>query len=525
MSDGGDETGGLAGACSAADAQPAEGAEHGAAGCPAPQPSKHCPTDFIVEAPERILRCDGDGVRLRAKDMKGFSGGRFKWETTCPNLDLSASQGRSIHVKGRNNVSSGRDAETVKVTRRSPGCADITKTIKLTVGRLCFSQSDFNKYGYDDYDLVLPWKGHGSQLHHMSVMKDGLTRVHVAIEGGLVGSDFDFVCKHGPRRPCVPSGGDNGWSDFELNITGGDRQKKPQILEARTKTGGKSLFGELAIPVYAERTVDVVVGKFDDPLVLPLFGIKMYSLVHPYQDYSVHTPAVNDKMREGVVKFNIRNLFTDNSVADYKFSSGTQQLTFDIADPDGGPDVRGLRRIMAGRTKTSAVRTRVPNGSVRVAMVPALRSYYYLAGSVKKGATKVRVRGSDEPFFNAGDTAPIGSGATVETMNIVSVHGTTIKCAPLANDHPAGAPIEFPAAGWSSDPIIIVDNNLDLNVTLWTVPHEASHRAFDFSDLDDTTNVMHFSQGQSDYRVRHSPRPLHYKPGKTEKQWDMMHKG
>ena len=513
---------GPAAACAAAEKQPDGKAGSADPSCPTPPPSKNCPTDFSVDSHGGILMLGGKELTLSAKNPEGVSGGTFKWKTSCPNLHLTSDRGRSITVRGIGKVSSGRNAETVEVTRTAPGCTPITKTVKLTVARLTFSKSKYNSYGYDDYDLKRPWFM-GTQLHHLSVREDGVSWVHVKIEGGLLGTDFIFSCQQGAKRPCTFKGGGVGSATLDLQILAGEARRRPQILRATCIAPSRVIFGEIALPVYKERTVKVVVGKFDNPGAF-VDGLEIDHPILTPLDVAAHTGAVNGYMKEAVVKFEMHNLFTDNSVAKYAFSSGGPTLTYDIAATDSGPDVRGIRRILTGRVRTGAQRTRVGGDVVRVAIVPDMKSYYYLSRAAKKEATTVHIRGG-HVFFEAGDTPPIGLDPTHNPLNILSVNGGVLTCSPLEHDYPAGTPVEFPAAGWSGDPIIIALGSASAETALWTVPHEVSHTKFDLSDIDDATNVMHHSQDNSDYRIRHSPRKLHYEPGQTEKQWDMMHGG
>ena len=62
--------------------------------------------------------------------------------------------------------------------------------------------------------------------------------------------------------------------------------------------------------------------------------------------------------------------------------------------------------------------------------------------------------------------------------------------------------MEFPAAGWSSDPIIIIEGSASVNTLKWTIVHEVGHRNLNLRDVDDTTNVMHYMQGDDEYSLQ-----------------------
>ena len=80
------------------------------------------------------------------------------------------------------------------------------------------------------------------------------------------------------------------------------------------------------------------------------------------------------------------------------------------------------------------------------------------------------------------------------------------------------------AAGWSSDPILIIEGSASLNVAKWTVLHEVGHRALELADVDDATDFMNYSQGWTDYRLRYCPRRKRYPAGTTdtENQWEKI---
>ncbi len=136
--------------------------------------------------------------------------------------------------------------------------------------------------------------------------------------------------------------------------------------------------------------------------------------------------------------------------------------------------------------------------------------------------TKFTVRGS-RVFFKVGDTAPIGAGAGSETVRITAINGNEITCSPLTKPQAVGSTVEFPAAGWSSNPILIQEGVASLNVAKWTILHEVGHRSagLNLSDVDDPTNFMHFQQSWTDYRLRYCPRNLKYSSG-TQNQWDTI---
>jgi hypothetical protein len=98
----------------------------------------------------------------------------------------------------------------------------------------------------------------------------------------------------------------------------------------------------------------------------------------------------------------------------------------------------------------------------------------------------------------------------------------------VTKEHAVGAPIEFIAAGWSSDPIIITEENasdgslLAEKDILWAIPHEVGHRVLTLADVNDTTNFMNSAMGPTDYRLRYCPRVKTYTPTQKENQWEKI---
>lgn len=530
------ESGAVDGATEAAERQPPEAVEKGNTDCPVPPPSKACPTGFHVEAPVRVLRLGGKDVQLVASDLKGFSGGVFTWKTTSPRLYLSGERGRSIRVSGKGGVSEGLDAEVVEVTRTAPDCAPVTRTVNLTVAKVTFSKSSLNKYGYDDMDGKPRWLSAGDPFHYISIKEEDVSQVQVTIEGGLVGTDFEFACASSLPGQCIPAA-PSGSAIFDLVLNAG-RAQTAQVLQARYRGGGDDVFGEIGVCVYPEKVLNVVVGKFENPLPFSLPNPPGRRLLYPKRDFVGYAPKYNDGLRDAVVKFNVFDLFTDGSVATYHFSSGTGTFRFDI-NAGGGPDREGLLEIMMGRTRTAATLTPNCASMVRVAIVPALYSYYKLAKAASKDQTEVWVVGADA-FFNVGDKPPLGSGATKEDLKITGKETwestgkdtwdeddkgkCKLLCEPLENDHAVGQHIEFPAAAWSTDPIILVEGSeAQKDASMWAVPHEVSHREFKLWDIEDMDNIMNYALHGGSHHLRFNPRKLHYEQDQVQNQWQQIH--
>jgi hypothetical protein len=403
-----------------------------------------------------------------------------------------------VTVKAGATPGSGRDSETINVTRKADGCSPVTKAVMVTVAKVTFSASANQRYGYDDFDTPLD-----NTDDHICVKKSDHTFVAVKIEGGAIGTDFDWACD--PPAPCTPvqPGGD---ANFDLRLDAAAENKKETTLKAKVKCPSNEVFAQLKVHVYKEREIDVVVAKFDKTDA----GT---NLKFPTADYASHQNDANAKLKEGVVKYNITNFDAANKPTAVNLASGTASVTYDIK-ANGGADLTALSAAMTG-TGTK----------VRVAIIRDMKSVYYLKTAVVAGATSVEVT-AGSTFFQIGDSPPLGTGATRENISITALAGGVITCAALAHDHAAGETIEFPAAGWSSDPILIIEGNASLDVAKWTILHEVGHKdkGLTLRDIIDVTNFMHFSQSWTDYRLRYCPRTKNYPAGTTatENQWETI---
>jgi hypothetical protein len=236
-----------------------------------------------------------------------------------------------------------------------------------------------------------------------------------------------------------------------------------------------------------------------------------------------HTAAVNAKLKEAVVQFDIANFTAGNAVTHAAFDLDLNDaLSYDI-NAGGGRELDVIKAAMTGT-----------GNKTRIVIVKKLKSYYYLSQAVAIGATRLMVRGASVFPYTSFPNVNLGSGADRELVTVSSVSGNTIiLSAPgVTKPQPVHSRIEFIAAGWASDPIIITEESsvdgtlLAENDILWAIPHEAGHRKLIepdiLGDVDDPTNVMHHQMGGTDYRLRYCPRTRRYPPAGTENQWELI---
>jgi hypothetical protein len=400
-----------------------------------------------------------------------------------------------VTVEGLATPSPSRNAETITVTRTSPGCDPIVKTVNVTVAKVTFSASPIQRYGYDDFDTPAD-----PLDDHVCIKKSDHTFLHVVIEGGAVGTDFDFVCDN--PAICTPVA-PGATATFDLRLDAGPPNSDHTTLHAKVRCPGAESFTHIEVHVYKEKVVEVVVAKIYDSTVAGT------NLGFPTADYASHTPTVNDKLKEAVVKFDIINYDPGNAQTNVRYDlDGNGALSFDIA-AGGGPEFAAIRAAMTG----TGTRT-------RVAIVKTMKSYYYLSAAAGVGDSTLSVTAARVFNYPPGSYA-LGLGASQENVSVASVAGSTVTLsAPLVTAHPIGAPLEFPAVGWSSDPIVIVEGTRPLNRIMWDVPHEVGHRTLNLKDVNDVNSFMYYAT-QTDNRLRYCPRVRTYQPG-TENQWETI---
>ncbi len=378
-----------------------------------------CPPDFQVDAPCRVLKKNGGFIRITVSELGGYSGGDFTWSTSSSKITLSGTFGTSITVLALHGVSTAKDAEVIAVTRTATGCPPLTKTVNVTVARVTFSQSAHQCYGYDNYDTP---NNHDDD--HINVKQSDHTFVKVTIEGGLTGADFDFVSD----APLICSvGAAPATAEFDLQLNGGTTDKGDCILSAQGKCASAINFRCIAVHVYKERVVDVVIEKIDHP------NVRHRHLRFPTANYAAHEATANAKLKQGVVKYNLSNFRADNGITPITFASGNGTLTYDIA-AGGGPDFDAINSAMTG-TGTK----------VRVAIIRNMRSFYYLSAAAARGATSITITAVPDDIYlqvydpTEDNTYRLASGRTHESIKITAITGSTLTCEALHHHYPAGA--------------------------------------------------------------------------------------
>jgi hypothetical protein len=452
-----------------------------------------------VQDPCRIVMAKGGKLKIAASEIMGTLADSYSWTTASTDVKLTDADTPTVTVEGLATPSASRGAETVTLMCGATG----SRTVNITVAKVTFSAPApaQQRYGYDNFDTPAD-----PLDDHLCIKSSDYNFVHVDIQGGAVGTDFDFVCDD--PTICTPVA-PGGTASFDLRLNAGATNKDHTTLRAKLKCpGNPAEFSHIEVHVYKERVVDVVVAKIDNP--------RHANLRFPTADYASHAPTANAKLKEAVVKYNITNLSPTNAITPVAFVSGTGVLSYDVAS-GGGTDLNAISAAMTG-TGTK----------VRVAIIRDMKSFYYLQSAVAAAATTLVLKAAaNAVFYHVGDQTVLGTGANQETVTIAAVNGNSITCNALTHAHPANDPMEFSAAGWGSDPILIMEGSASLDVAKWTVLHEVGHnidRGLNLRDIMDVTDFMNYQQSWTDYRLRYCPRLKRYPDGTTEKenQWETI---
>ena len=460
-----------------------------------------CPTSVTIKAPDgtsdpcRQVPANGS-LQLRAMPQPATgSGRRFRWTTGSAKIRLENANRETVTVRGLADASASLNAESVQVECSVAGCGPVTASLTLTVVKVTFSQSAAQTYGYDDMDTPA-----APTDHHVSVKKLDTTTVHTRIEGGLNGTQLEFVCDDNTiARPGAVPGG----ADFDLPVDGRDTDKGETPLKARLRCSCPAKdCTSIKINAYKEKPVEATVAKVHDSRSAGT------ALRFPNLDVPAAATLINTKYKDAVALMTLTDHSPTGGQVNVRYDlDGNGKLTYDIVN-GGGRELNAIKRAFTV-------------AGWRVVIVRDMVSVYFLASAAARGDNTITINTAGHFYVN-GDTTPLGTGGRRENVTIQSFAGATLTlAAPLAHSHVRGAPIEFPAAGWSGNPVVIIEGAASDTELKWTIGHELGHSVLSLVDVTHTNSIMHYMQGAADNRLRCKPLPKHYDPG-TEVQWETI---
>lgn len=489
---------------SAGIASPPDAGIHPAGGVPEPARDPTSPVAACPNSCANTLDIDGcrvvpinGTIELFAYTDCGAGEGVFHWSTPSGKVTLIGVDSSNVRVKAGAQPSAGRGAEVLTCTWSYADCSTLTASVNITVVDVVFSESAAESYGYDDMDTAADHTD-----DHVSVKKLDSTVIHVDVRGGLNGNEISFVSLNTSKvlvdpAPASPS--------FDLTIKGRDQDKAETYLVARADCLAAPEITSIHINVYKEKVVRAVVAKVYDSRNAGT------TLRFPNLNVPSAQTMINPKAKAAVVRYEL---------SDYSRTGGAVDIPYDI---DGNGKL-SWDIVNHGGDEFQKIRDGFKSADTRIVIVRDMVSLYHLDADAAIGDTTIKLRGiSGNNFYTAGDGPTLGTGAGAEVVSVQSASkdsATVTLSSALTKRHSAGDPITFPAGGWSSDPIVIIEGSATEDTIKWTFFHETGHRVLELADLQAPASIMHFSQSWTDHRLRYKPQNLKYdSAGGTQNQW------
>lgn len=430
-------------------------------------------------------------AKVRFKHALGA--GSVKWSTTSTKFALSNDTTHTVTVTSGAQPSASLDAECLQVVF-TPSGKDALPAVEhwMTVVKVVFSESPNQSYGYDDMDDSAMAT---DELHHVSVKKNGSTKVRVVIEGGATSELIVFKSASPSKADVqVPAAGE---TNFDLVIDGKNTDKGEAAIYARVNGDTGPICDGIRADVYKEKVVDISVALVADSNVPA-------TALHLAFDAAGTETAIRSWYKRAVATINI----FDRGAIDSHYDSNSNGALDIRAGGGNSPEVNQVSNDVSG-------------AGLKVIIVRELAWLYYLGAAAAVGDTTITIGNGTMKFITADSTYDIGSGATLESITVASVAGNvvTIK-SPLTKNHTTADALKWPLSGLSGNPIWVQESGKNAAMVRRTIAHEVGHSALVYVDVDDPTNMMHFSASRTDTRLRYLKRVKKYDPGE-ENQWDV----
>jgi hypothetical protein len=474
--------------------------------------------------------CIPVGGLIQLKAVPSSGSGTYQWSTSSTKIMLSNTATQMVTVQAKNNLSASRGAETVQLVFTPTGgtaLAPITRSV--TVISVKFSKSDNQSYGYDDMDndLGVP--------HHVSVKRLGFTKVKVDIDGGGTTDDLEFVSDDITIAEAVAPSSGTGTS-FDLTIEGKNQVKAETSIKAVCKGG--PVCAMIKINVYQQVAIKAIVAKVFDK------ASTNTALQHDRFDVAAAAARINSTYKSLVVKFDLvdADLTCDAINVPYDIS-GNGNLTLGAGVV--GPELDEIKKI-------DAIKNAIAAGTFYIILVKDVDYIFYLAApAAPPDKTIILASGHNVSLFQIKDntTYNLGLGAAAEQVTIVShdfIHGVDLNgdgavdgyvftlSAQLTKPHLVTDGIVRPIGGVTGspgDPIVVLETTVDTaglkqtrteELIGWIIGHELGHRAFEFANVIDATNLMNGDANFTDHKLRFKNLLDYDHPNKTENQWEKV---
>ncbi len=465
-----------------------------------------------------VTRTTPHPVRIRASDgtsdpdtvvpvsesieLKGIhrdnASGSYLWSTSSTRIRLENANAQSVRIIGRTNVSPAANAEEVQLIFTPDGRSALPPvTTRLSVIRVVFSETSTQSYGYDNMDNA------AGIHHHTSVKKNGTTTVRVTITGGATGTALRFTSDDTSIAEATAPAGPG--AAFDLTINGKAKDKNETNILARATRDTGPVCARLKVNVYKEKSVTATVAKIYDS------RSSGTTLTRPNLDVEAAERAINAWYKVPVGTINL----TDHS------STG---VAIDVQYDLNG---NGKLDIEPGATsqEVSAIRAAFNPSGQKIVIVKDLAWIFYLKTAAAVGDTTIHLKTSYTSYMRyiiTGNSYKLGTGANEETITVASKSGTNVTISSgLTHAHTTSEGLIWPLSGLSGNPIYVAEQSKTEAKVRQTMGHECGHALMNWLDVNSSNNLMHYSIGRTDTKIRYKELPKKYESG-NENQWQKV---
>lgn len=489
----------------------------------------------------------GKAAIWKAVPKNGMTG-KFKWSSTSAILDLEGQDTDTLTMNTQaDKTSAAGTPEEIKLDFTPDGATSPQAfAFPLSVFKMELDTASI-PYGFDDgSDVVppalpsplptpLPTRGPIPTPHtrtgpnkpfHLSVRKGDEAEVGIKVEGGSVKiEEFTFTISDAATAT-VPANLPSGTAaPYKIKIKGMHKKKTATLTVKHTPSDQECL--AFNVCSYSEFTGKAVMLLIEDSTAAgsrlthrALTPARMQAELHKtykraVADVEIEAPAqsasIPGQPASHVVDLRIWNTGRNAAIFNY--------------DDHGADSVKKINDYVAANYA----------GRQCVAVVKNLVTFVPLRNAVAVGADTIRV-GHAGSFYAPGSVVTIGSilGATTDdeskTIASITKDGTNDRydikfTSALAKAHGTDHGITFGAAGWSGNPIMVVEGGSSEKVVIETAGHELGHALMSYKDVEDQYAIMHYQIGVLEAGLRHRPMLLRYDNNdysKKESQWELL---
>ncbi len=487
---------------------------------------------FRVPPPYRIRRADGSGpppmvipvggvIELLAVHDRGDPGA-WCWSTDSTAIRLENETTDTVRVIAQENPSVSAGAEVIRLNfTPDGGSAQPSVPARLTVIKVTFTRSDSESYGFDSMaDSSMHGPTPSGQDPHVSVQKDGTTRVMVEVEGGVGGGCLTFTSDDDSIATASVEGVPP--ARFTLNIQGGSRNKASTNIKARVADASGTVVATLVVNVYNRKSCSAMVARIWDS--------RSPSTRLSRPDFSIADSqrALRQYYGKAVATISLSDYNTEGGVMDVRFDrSGSGALVLEAG-----------RESKAQKAVKRAVRRRP---GTKIVIVKKLAWLYRLARTANRGDTTITFESyiSETLMGYIGNsTYRFGAPGNYENITVTNVNRATkvvTIASPLTARHRKRNKegLWWPLGGLSGNPAFVQEADDSQDEVDAVMGHELGHELLDFLDLGSRSDasvdadvrscLMYYSNSRTDTQIRFKSLNRYYPvPGGSESQWELL---